>query len=145
MLKKILLATDGSAPSLKAAALAFELAQKNGAEVEIFYVISSLPALGAYRGAPYPNETSPNADHLKQSALEMIKKTASIFEENHLFYKSKIEVGNPADRICWEAENEGFDLVIVGTRGQNGITRFLMGSVSSKVVAYAPCSVLVVR
>ena len=145
MLKKILLATDGSAPSLKAAELAFSLAKNNGSEVEIFYVIPSLPALNAYRGAPYLHETAANADHLKQAAQEMVKKTAGIFEENQLFYKSKIEVGNPADRICWEAENEGFDLVIVGTRGQNGISRFLMGSVSSKVVAYAPCSVMVVR
>jgi len=145
MLRKILLATDGSAPSLKAADLALELAQKNNAEVEIFFVISSQHALNAYRGAPYPSDSSPQAEHWKQVATEMIKKTARVFEEQQVPYRSKIEAGNPADRICWEAESEGHDLVILGTRGQTGISRFLLGSVSSKVVAYAPCSVLVVR
>jgi len=37
------------------------------------------------------------------------------------------------------------DLIIVGSRGMNAVQRWLLGSVSSKVVHHAPCSVLVVR
>lgn len=44
------------------------------------------------------------------------------------------------DAIVWEA-----DMIIVGAHGRRGVRRFLLGSVSAAVAAYAPCSVLVVR
>ncbi|HHT62866.1 MAG TPA: universal stress protein [Clostridia bacterium] len=47
-------------------------------------------------------------------------------------FTNKVEVGDPADIICREAEEQGVD-------------HFLLGSVSSKMVSHAPCSVLVVR
>ena len=50
-----------------------------------------------------------------------------------------------ADAIVAAAEQDDYDLVIVGSRGLGGVTRFLTGSVSSRVVTHAPCSVLVVR
>jgi nucleotide-binding universal stress UspA family protein len=51
-----------------------------------------------------------------------------------------------ADEIIRVAEKEKTDLIIIGSRGLGGkATRFFMGSVASKVVNHAPCSVLVVR
>ena len=54
-------------------------------------------------------------------------------------------IGHPADAIVDAAEQGGFDLVIVGSRGLNACSASLTGSASSRVVAHAPCSVLVVR
>jgi nucleotide-binding universal stress UspA family protein len=53
--------------------------------------------------------------------------------------------GNPADEILKTIEAEGVDLVIIGTSGKHGLNRFLLGSVSDKVVRSGPCPVLVVR
>ncbi|NMC50802.1 MAG: universal stress protein [Desulfovibrio sp.] len=52
---------------------------------------------------------------------------------------------SPADLIVKAAEEEKVDLLILGSRSKKGLDRFLIGSVASKVVAHAPCSVLVVR
>ena len=53
--------------------------------------------------------------------------------------------GNPADVIVQEAEENGADLIVVGTRGQSTPKRMFMGSVSTNVIHHAPCDVLVVR
>ena len=53
--------------------------------------------------------------------------------------------GDPAAVLVQEAENSGADLIIVGTRGLNFAQRWLIGSVSTKVVQHSPCDVLVVR
>jgi nucleotide-binding universal stress UspA family protein len=53
--------------------------------------------------------------------------------------------GDPADEIVTAARDEGYDLIVVGHRGLSPIKAFLLGSVSSRVVTHAPCSVLVVR
>ena len=53
--------------------------------------------------------------------------------------------GDAAAMIIEEAEKEGTDMIVMGTRGLNGAQRWLLGSVSSRVVQHAPCNVLVVR
>lgn len=52
---------------------------------------------------------------------------------------------SPADLIVKVAEDQNIDLLVLGSRSKKGLDRFLIGSVASKVVAHAPCSVLVVR
>jgi nucleotide-binding universal stress UspA family protein len=52
---------------------------------------------------------------------------------------------SPADLIVKVAEDQKIDLLVLGSRTKKGLDRFLIGSVASKVVAHAPCSVLVVR
>jgi nucleotide-binding universal stress UspA family protein len=148
MFSKILLATDGSEHSLKAASLALELAEKNSAQVEMIHVAQYL-----HEPVPYTElqvaiklkDSQKFIARMKEQGQEVVKKTAQIFAEKNVPYTSKVEVGDPADIICREAEEQGVDLIIIGTRGISGVSRFLLGSVSSKVVSHAPCSVLVVR
>lgn len=61
--------------------------------------------------------------------------------------KSEIEivVGDPAVEIVRLAHIYQADLIVIGTRGLTGMKRILQGSVSSQVLADAPCSVLVVK
>lgn len=47
--------------------------------------------------------------------------------------------------LCEIAEDEGVDLVILGSHGRSGLSRAFLGSVAEKVVRHAPCPVLVVR
>jgi nucleotide-binding universal stress UspA family protein len=53
--------------------------------------------------------------------------------------------GDAAEAIVDEAQQEGAELIVLGTRGLNAAKRWLMGSVSTRVVQHAPCNVLVVR
>ena len=53
--------------------------------------------------------------------------------------------GDPADAVVRQAQDEGADVIVVGTRGRNVAQRALLGSVSTKIVHHAHCDVLVVR
>jgi nucleotide-binding universal stress UspA family protein len=55
----------------------------------------------------------------------------------------KIDYGDPAEQIVSEAQAGEYDLVVVGSRGRGPVGRLLLGSVSTEVVAAAPCPVLV--
>jgi nucleotide-binding universal stress UspA family protein len=57
----------------------------------------------------------------------------------------KTRVGHPAEQIIATAEEWGADLIVTGHRGHGLFERWLLGSVSRVVIAYARCAVLVVR
>lgn len=54
-------------------------------------------------------------------------------------------IGNPADNILKTAEVHEADLIVSGAKGRGAVGRFLLGSVSTRLVQHAACSVLVVR
>lgn len=56
-----------------------------------------------------------------------------------------MRLGKPADEILTEAKQEKVDLIVTGAKGLGAIGRVLLGSVSTRVVQHASCSVLVVR
>ncbi|HEY9870549.1 MAG TPA: universal stress protein [Candidatus Obscuribacterales bacterium] len=62
-----------------------------------------------------------------------------------LLVEEMVLQGNPKDLILDAVTDWGADLVVLGSRGRRGFTRFLLGSVSQAVASHAPCSVLVVR
>lgn len=142
MYEKILLATDGSEDALRAADYALELAKKNGATVEIIYVLPMIPVFG-------PEKTLFHGlaavEDLKSHGEEVLADTLKKFAAQNIPVETKIAQGDPADLICEEAKEKGVSLIVIGTRGNTGVTRWVMGSVSSKVVNHAPCSVLVIR
>jgi len=53
--------------------------------------------------------------------------------------------GMPAEKILETAKKMKVDVIVVGSHGRHGAKKFLMGSVSSKVIEYATCPVLVVK
>lgn len=67
--------------------------------------------------------------------------------QDKLSCESELEIvtGDPAVEIIRLAHIHQADLIVIGTRGLTGLKRILSGSVSSQVVADAPCSVLVVK
>jgi nucleotide-binding universal stress UspA family protein len=54
-------------------------------------------------------------------------------------------VGEPASTILDIATEGHYDLIAIGNKGRSAINRFLLGSVTSKVVHHAPCNVLLVK
>lgn len=146
MFNKILLATDGSDHSLKASDIALQLAQKHDSKVEIIYVVQKISIMDMDVLKEAGKNIEKIQDGMKKKGKEIIVLTAKKFDELNLPYESKVVIGEDvAEVICKEAETEGADVIILGTRGQTGLSRFLLGSVSSKVVNHAPCSVSVIR
>jgi len=58
---------------------------------------------------------------------------------------TRLEHGQPADKLIQLAKDESFDLIVIGSRGLGSIARFFLGSVSDKVSHHATCSVLIAR
>jgi nucleotide-binding universal stress UspA family protein len=70
---------------------------------------------------------------------------ANVERDTPLTLSSEVIVGHAAETIIGTAEKWGADLVMIGSHGYRGFTRFLLGSVSYAVASHAPCSVEIVR
>jgi nucleotide-binding universal stress UspA family protein len=143
---KILLATDGSKFSNKAADYGLDMAKKLGADVVALYVIN-MKHFEIYALEHHDDITGYEDENLKmrkegEEALDFVVTRA---REKGMNLTTRIVRGYPADEIMKAAKDEGADLIIVGNLGRTGIERMLMGSVSEAVVRQAPCPVLVVR
>jgi nucleotide-binding universal stress UspA family protein len=83
------------------------------------------------------------SEALLKQADATAKACAESLQRPHFVASSTILKGEPAVVIAEEAK--AFDLVVVGSHGRRGLDRFLLGSVSHRIVHRAPCSVLVIR
>lgn len=59
--------------------------------------------------------------------------------------ETEVLSGMPAEVIVDEAKRLRADMIVVGSHGRTGFTRFFLGSVSGAVVSHAPCNVMIVR
>jgi nucleotide-binding universal stress UspA family protein len=134
-MQKIVVGFDGSEHGRRALERAAALA-KTGATVT---VVSAAPVTVLVRGGSAINPVdAEERDHALDDARSIL--AGAGVEANYVEGS-----GDPADVIVQEAERGGADLIIIGTRGLNFAQRWLLGSVSTKVVQHAPCDVLVVR
>lgn len=146
MFSKILLASDGSEYAIKAAEAAAELAKALGASVTLLHVFT-MPSLHmAVPGSPAV-DVDPGAlsSYVEQVQDAVAKRTGRILEEAGVAYDTLLEAGHPAEVIVRIAEDDGYDLIVMGSRGLSAIQSFLLGSVSDRVVHHAHCPVLVVK
>jgi nucleotide-binding universal stress UspA family protein len=134
--KRILVGVDGSDNSLRAVGIAAEIASLFRSEIMLLHVLQ--PSESAYyTGMP----TTEEAERAKGE--ERLYRAKAVCEEAGLVPELKVMLGNPAEAILDLAE-DGYDLVVVGTRGMSALARFLMGSVSTRVVQFSNVPVMVV-
>ena len=126
----------GIGPARRALGEAASLA-RSGDTVTIVGVPEVLPAVGRAATMLVPEEH-------EERQRELAEATA-ILKERGIEAEAVERRGEAATMILDEAEKEGADLIVVGTRGLNSAKRWLLGSVSTKVLHHAPCNVLVVR
>jgi nucleotide-binding universal stress UspA family protein len=152
--KHILVATDGSDCSLKAAAFAGELARSFDARVTILLVQNEQAIIPEAWGMVVIGSTKmPDANELEEAraafekkALETdLKQTRSALGD----VPGEVDLvqlwGYPQTDICSYAEAHDVDLIVLGSHGRSGIKRVLLGSVSNAVVNTAKCPVTIVR
>ena len=86
-------------------------------------------------------------EKMKRRGEEVLEKAQGILKAEGVSSKTILSSAvSAADDILDTAEKDGTDLIIIGNRGLgSAATRFLMGSVASKVATHAPCSVYIVK
>jgi nucleotide-binding universal stress UspA family protein len=147
MYKNILIPTDGSALSHRAVRDAAQLAKKLGARVTGFHVAPTyhIEAFDDYIPPDLvsPQEHAANAKKTAQRHLDYVRKTAS---DNHVPCEGYYVMSDsPADAIVKAALKYKCDLIYMGSHGRSGLSKLLLGSQTSKVLAQSRIPVLVHR
>jgi nucleotide-binding universal stress UspA family protein len=152
--KKILVATDGSEHTEMAINHAIELAKLTGAQLHAVYVVSIVsPPENLDIKTDYDAGSSvsidASMDGLKkilkfdgEKAIRSIEEKAAIED---IQVRKWILEGQPAKEILRLAQEQSFDLIVMGTLGRSGIEKFMLGSVADKVIRGSRIPVLTVR
>lgn len=122
---KILVCTDGSTYAAEALRFGALIARRTKGPLTLLGVIEA-----------------PEEERTVNRALE---RTSRALCEDVPDIENKTRHGHAAEEILKETEEQQYDLVIVGSRGRRGLTRFLLGSTAARLARYCQTSVLVVK
>ena len=139
MIKKLLLAYDGSDSAKLAYDFAVDLVRRYQCEFHVV-AVSRPPDFGTEVETEALMERSMN--HFKQVLRELKANLPPDMPSPSTF---ETLVGHPAEQIVLYAERLGIDHIVVGHRGRTLFERWLIGSIARQVIAYAHCAVTVVR
>lgn len=140
---RFLAAVDGSEHAVRACRTAVGLLQQRGQEVLILVVLSF--ELDPYTLLGEDLADTPERLEIVRGAVEQATaEPRQIFEEAGYTVSVRHRFGNPADEILDEIGQWGTDLVIMGRRGLSRASRWLLGSVSDRVVRHAHVPVLII-
>lgn len=173
MLKKILVAVDGSPHSVRAVRLASDMASKYDAEIILLHVLlrghmsaglkkaieveiggKSQGAAGNLVNIPHEimarvksnAETQLSIEALDYIAKHVLSRVSTICAEMGVRKVTKrVEQGNPAQIIVTIAEEADVDMIVMGSRGLSELRGIIVGSVSHKVSHLAQCTCVTVR
>lgn len=143
MFKNILLPTDGSDQSLRAARVGIALAKQVGAKVHAYHVLAPLAAVAYFsdliRQAPddYRQEAIGRAQERLEAICALAKEAGVPFDSNYAFDH------RPYSAIVGAARRYDCDLIVMGTHGYTGLHRLVLGSETDKVMDCADIPVLV--
>jgi nucleotide-binding universal stress UspA family protein len=140
-MKRILVAVDGSDPSLKAAAMGADIARKFGAKLTLLHVVPKLllpPDVYGLTIAEVEKEHRAYADRLLEKAVAALASPG-------LDISTTVLYGSPAEAIAEEAAVSDIGMIVIGSRGHGAVARMFLGSVSDRLVHISTKPVLVVR
>lgn len=139
-ISKILVPTDGSAPSTAATEYAVIMAKTFGATVKAIYVDTGMEAL------EYPEEIiSEDVYEGIHPSIKGLVIAKTMCERNDVPCEVEVVKGGVAKRIVATAQEWGADVIVCGDTGRTGIKRIALGSVAETVVKGSPVPVLVVK
>lgn len=138
MYDRILLPTDGSRGNSPAVKQAIGLAAETGAELHVLFVVEDLP----YAPEMMDGQLEARLREIGEDAIEDIRARA---DEAGVTIETAIEDGIPNRTIIEYADENGIDLIVMGTHGRSGLDRYLLGSVTERVVRTAKKPVLTVQ
>jgi nucleotide-binding universal stress UspA family protein len=151
---RVLLTVDSTASSTQALRAMTKYFSADRLEVTVMHVVETpWVHFGLDRKVfDYPGDAFDKVDPEVQFELGMEREAERIVESAEqqldgyvLGLKSIIREGNPGTEILGEAETGDYDLIVLGAAGSSDFKHQMLGSVSAKVAAQAPCSVAVVK
>jgi nucleotide-binding universal stress UspA family protein len=143
-MKKILIATDGSACSAEAVQFGVELASEHEAEVVFVHVaptsdivpVAGFGMVGALPRVPH---------ELNEYDRAPLEEAEQIADQHGVRASCKLLAGHPAHEVVAYADSEDVDLIVVGSRGHGALASALLGSVSRTVLSESKRPVAIVR
>lgn len=138
MYERILLPTDGSDGADAALEHAVAQAQEYGATLHVLYVTNT-----TYAGTGFAEATT--VESLRSTGSAVLDEIVEQVAERGVDVVSKQLEGEPHTRIVEYSEEADIDLIVMGTHGRTGLDRYLLGSVTEKVVRTSEVPVLTVR
>lgn len=150
-LHKILVCVDGSDKSLEAADYSISIAQNSRAQLVILNVIETEPWLYGEKAYEWgsPEKVDKAYENKKveiQKILDQIKKNAEalgIQSNSEILLAPRTQGAVKA--IVEYVEQEQVDVLVVGTRGNTGIKKMLLGSVANGLLTLANCPVMIIK
>ncbi|MFQ5497137.1 MAG: universal stress protein [Nitrosopumilus sp.] len=136
--KKILVPLDGSRYSEKALERACEFVGAFNSKLILIYVVEKSIPVNLLDRKEYLNI-------LKKFGNKTLQKANDKISKKGINAKNILKEGNIAAEIDKVVKNEKCDLIIVGSKGLGAVTRFLLGSVSTKLAQSSSCSVMIVK
>ncbi|HXW12453.1 MAG TPA: universal stress protein [Nitrososphaeraceae archaeon] len=148
--RRILVAVDGSKPSIDASVQAIDIAKKLGAELIALYVISPDTRYHYLEDTLTPKLPSAFKEVLMmamQRGEKHVNNVRRMAKQKNIKVKTDVIVGisSVVKEILEYAEKNKIDMIVIGSRGLSGFKKMLLGSVASGVVTYAHCPVLVAK
>lgn len=158
-LKKILVVTDGSTYSENALEFVGEFCFPEDAAFEIMHVLPPLLTheyitrtwpIGVDMVPVIPDEDIQKSIEIQtreenEFADTLMRRSEKILSEHGIKAEPLIKRGDAASEIIEYAKERKLDLIVAGSRGLNSLQGWLLGSVSRKLVHYAPCSVMIIK
>ena len=140
MFDKILLAVDGSEHALHAARVAADLARTMDAKE--FRIVVAYDFIPPYLGEPNLQYA---IDARMDEAKSVLQNALNVVGELPCKIHTELIEGPSAEAVIDVAATRKSDVIVMGSRGLGKLAGLLLGSTSQKVVAHAPCPVLIVR
>lgn len=141
-MKRILIATDGSAPGTEALQLGLDLAADEDAEAIVVHVI---PPLDSMPFGGFGLTTAGFVHEATEEEQAVLVGAADLAHARGVDVETKLLRGSPAAEIVAYAEVHDVDLIVVGSRGHGSLTSAVLGSVSHGVLRHSSRPVLIVR
>lgn len=140
-IKKILVPIDGSDNSYRALDAAILLSEKLDAKLTAIHVMGDPPVLHIYS----QKLLTSLLDAYRKEIRLILSKCSEIATKKGLTINTELLQGNPASMILNYCEKGEYDIVVMGSRGMGMFKEMLLGSVSSKIVHYSCCPVMIIR
>ena len=142
--RRIVCASDFSSASRKAVATAVTMAKANRAALILVHVVSPIIRLAPDQYVPSTTWEEIEIG-TRAWAQEQIDRLAARAKKAGIPAAALLVEGDAAEEIVRVARSKRADLLVLGTHGRTGVSKFFLGSVAERVVATAPCPVVTVR
>lgn len=141
---KVLIAIDEQSCVTEAAAFVRNHYWTPGTQFVLINVVS--PIMVDYPMASYPLFLESVSDEVQKAAEKLVEEAKLRIDGQPVYdVQTDVRIGMPVQVIVDAAKELQADMIIVGSHGRHGLSKFLLGSVSQEIAAHAPCSVVILR